>query len=183
MILSVTYQGNDTGTLQIERQGLYYHLDADCGISPTKPLRLYAVNGFAIRSIGVIGRDGSLHRRLSAREAKPLPQTAVLGLESGGFLPWCGEVDGETVRDGYLRKDGPDVLLALPVTDGGEVPLIAYAAQMQPQTVDGRACLVLTLQDGKPLPVPEPVWEESAAEKVQEAGELLSEDALQSAEQ
>lgn len=163
MELSVRYQGKETGALQIEKQGLYYHFDADCGIRPTVPLRLYAVSGWHSRAIGVVSQDGTLHRRFSAHEAEPLPQFAVLGSAEGGFLPWCGEVGGEQIEDGYLKTDGEEALLAMPVSDGGAVPLIAYAAQMQSRVICGRACLVLALQDGAPLPLPEQQFEDEAA--------------------
>lgn len=164
MELPITYHNETVGKLSITQQGLYYQFAAACTVSCTEPLRLYAVCGFGSKPIGVLSKDGILKKRISVRETGALPTYAVLGNTDAGFFPWCGMLEGEKVSDAYLKAENGQMLLALPVTDGGEVPLIAYAAQMTPVTVCGRACLQLPLVDSKPV-LPEPPEEPELREE------------------
>ncbi len=165
MELTVTYQAQPVGKLRVEQQGLYYLFDAACTVSCDKPLRLYAVCGLQSKPVGVLPKDGTLKKRISVRQTGELPSYAVLGNPDDGFLPWCGTIDGETINEGYLNCEEGRSLLALPVSDGAEVPLIAYASQMTPVTVCGRDCLQLPLKDGKPvLPPTEPDTKEMPEE-------------------
>lgn len=154
MELPVTYQNETVGRLSIVQQGLYYQFEAACTVACTEPLRLYAVCGLQSKPIGVLPKDGAFTKRISLRETGELPQYAVLGNADNGFFPWRGAVEEETVTDAYLKTGDTEMLLALPVSDGKEVPLIGHAGQMTPVTVCGRACLQLPLIDGKPV-VPE----------------------------
>lgn len=151
MELPVTYQKETVGRLTVTQQGLYYRFEADCTVTCTEPLRLFAVCGFNSKPIGVLSREGSLNKRISVREAGKLPSYAVLGKTDAGYFPWCGVIDGETVADAYLKGEGAQMTLALPVSDGMEVPLIGFAAQMTPAAVCGRECLQLPLEDGRPV--------------------------------
>lgn len=151
MELTVTYQKQAVGKLRIGQQGLYYRFDAACTMPCDKPLRLYAVSGMQSRPIGVLSKDGTLNKSISVRQTGELPAYAVLGDPDDGFLPWCGVLEEETITDAYMKTDGAQSLLALPVSDGAEVPLIAYASQMKPVTVCGRDCLQLPLENGKPI--------------------------------
>lgn len=160
MNLPINYHGEPKGKLTVQKQGLYVLFSASCSFVPDTPLHLYAVSKMQSRPLGVLSRDGTAEKKLSAREAEPLPEAAVLGREENGFLPWCGTVAGETIPDAYLRHDGDKMTLAIPVEDGGEVPLLAFASQMEQQTVCGRPCLTLNWENGKPLTQPDPVIDE-----------------------
>lgn len=150
MECSVTYRGKPSGMLRIERQNLYYRCTAECAFRPQKPLHLYAVRGMKSVPLGVISEDGTLRKTVSVRMMGELPNGAVLGEEDNGFFPWSGVVDAERITDAYLKDNGETQLLALPAADGAEVPLVAYAQQMQTAAVCGRPCLVLTLFGGEP---------------------------------
>lgn len=150
--LSIYYEAQKAGTLEITKQGLYYQYCAACSVHTDSPLRLYVIRGMESIKIGVLSKDGELKKLRSVREAGATPAYAVLGREEEGFLPWCGTVDGELITDAYLRSDGETAELAIPVKDGQALPLVAYASQMEPCTVCGRSCLLLPLVEGKPQP-------------------------------
>ena len=164
MNLNVYYEGQKAGELECTRQGLYYLYRAACGIRTDIPLRLYTVCGMRSVKIGVLSKEGELTKKLSVREAGETPVYAVLGREDDGFLPWCGTVDGELLTDAYLRADGNTAMLAIPAKEGQALPLIAYAAQMEPCSVCGRDCLALQLTDGRPQLPEEPEKSEEPKE-------------------
>lgn len=139
MELEVYEQGRAAGTLTITREGLYHRIEAVCRPRQTCILRLYVWNGAQCRCLGVLcPEDGAftLRKRRSAAELPFSPQTAVLGREDKGFLPWRGELDGAQIPHGYRKSDPGGELYAIPWQEDGDFPLpqrIRRAAQ-------GRVC-------------------------------------------
>lgn len=160
MELTITYQGENVGTLQIKQQGLYYEYTAKCTVCPSVPMRLYAVNAFEIKPIGVLMKNGEMKKRISVRETAVLPDRVILGNAENDYYPWSGTIEGENISDAYLCQEASKMQLAMPVMDGGEVPLLAYASEMKPITICGRQCLVLPLHEGKPMSTKQEATEE-----------------------
>lgn len=151
MEICIYHQGQPGGTLQITQQGLYAEYKAACTFLPAEPLHLYAVRGFETEPIGVLTREGTLSKRFPLSQRRQTPDCVVTGTDECGYLPWRGSIDSETIAEAYLKCEGTHQALALPITDGGEVPLLAYAAQMEQATVCGRPCLILLLENGTPI--------------------------------
>jgi hypothetical protein len=97
--------GCAVGQVALQKDGLYWQVEARCGLPAGEPLRLYAGTGGRSVCLGVlIPEDGglSLRRRLSARSAAFGPDTRFYLDEEDGWRPYP-EIPGSQTREGVVQ--------------------------------------------------------------------------------
>lgn len=167
MKYEIFYQGDATGSVRLEPEGLYYRLSGLCAEPGPGVWRLWACFEGESRLVGVCSPgDGGLRieKRFSRHSWSVLPESFVLGREAEGFRPWRGALEGRELPDAMLRQeaDGSRSIAIFAPSDG-PVPLAEYVSLMRSSKLAGRDCLLLTLQESLPelAEQPEPTEGES----------------------
>lgn len=133
------------GLLHVEKTGLYQTVS--CSVIPASSgiLRLYVWNGTQGACLGVLCPEGgafTLRKRCSASVLPFAPETAVLGAEDEGFLPWRGTFEGVEVPFGYLKHTPQGDCLATPVVEGVGSAFADRPWQTGTATVAGAQCRI-----------------------------------------
>ena len=165
MQVEIFEAGAPVGTLELTRQGLYQAAEAVCRPRRAGVNRLYLWKGRTPYCLGVPLPEGdgfTLRRRLSAASLPFAPETAVLGREEDGWLPWRGSFAGETVESGWLKPSPEGMLLA--VADGSPCAetLAGRVREEEALTLGGTPCRSFSETplppepDAQPEPAPTP---------------------------
>lgn len=145
--------GRLAGSLRWEKNGLYYDLYGRCRREEAGVLRLYAVNGFSVRLLGVLQpEDGelTLRRRLSEAAMGQPPQWAVAGRAAEDFLPWRGLFEQTMLDQAMLRREQEGFTLALPYSPDRPFALPEAVSRMHPVTLNGQTYLALEIKEQPP---------------------------------
>ena len=159
--------GTPVGNLHMEKTGLYQTVTCSCRPKSRGILRVYVWKGTEGACLGVLCPEGAefkLYKRVSRAGLPFVPETALIGCEDDGFLPWRGEFDGAWIDDGYLKKTEEGEILAVPFSEGMEYPFVHRLTKAEEKRICGRSCIVLgpeepeeaqTMEESAPVEEPE----------------------------
>ncbi len=149
--LSVLEHGEKIGTLTAQKEGLFWRVSCQIKQEKEKVRRVYMISGWNVEYLGIpYPRDGQaeLVARIPLRRFPNEPTGAACCVHPRGeWMPWCGEVDGVPMEEGYLRATDEGLLLALPPELAQRLP--QWISGMEAATIFGEEFLTIQLdKDG-----------------------------------
>lgn len=143
-------QSRIAGSFDCESKGLYYEFS--CRMQKGSVLRrLYALSGWDSVYVGIPDERGELFRRVK-RKLFPGEVSCMIASDRGRsqWSPWRGELDGIMVEDAWIRREGEEILLALPPTEALRFP--AWAPYFTSEEIEDQSRMLLRLTaEAKPV--------------------------------
>ena len=143
-------QGKPVGSFQLSPAGLYYEIS--CQMEQSLGIRrLYALGEFYSEYIGIPDARGMLKRKI---KKKLLPNgidcMTTSQRERSDWSPWRGVLDGITVEEAEIRREGEEILLALSPAEALRFP--AWVNCFTSEEIDKRSRMLIRLtSDGRPV--------------------------------
>lgn len=152
--LAIYENGVPVGTLQAQREGLFWVFSCKIRQTTEQIRRIYVVSGWRTEYLGIpypCGEEAMLTAHVPAKHLPDELTGAVATTDPRGqWLPWCGETDGVPVFQGYFRTAEDGIELALLPEEAQMLP--EWLPLMQPISVMGRERLMIKLDKNGMLP-------------------------------
>lgn len=116
--ISILERGEKIGTLTVWQEGLFWRISCKINQEKEKVRRVYLISGWNVEYLGIPyprQAQAELAARIPLRRLPEEPTGAAgCAHPRGEWMPWCGEVDGVFMEEGYLRHTDAGMDLALP---------------------------------------------------------------------
>ena len=144
--------GEQVGSLDMEKDGLFWRFDCRLTKGTGRIHRIYVVNGWQVEYLGIPDSTGRLHTKLPCSHFPDGIHTALATeLPRGDWLPWSGEIEGISVTDAFVKHTPEGIRLALSPQETLKFP--AWAERMTTEHICNREVAVLPLSEDGNLPM------------------------------